>query len=183
MERAEAVAKLKSELDNINLFKHCLATEAVMRALAKRLGEDEKEWAMAGLLHDIDLGRVKDNLERHSLLSAEMVEEMGFGDDMVDAVRAHNEKHGFPRETRMAKALYACDPLTGLIVAGALIHPSKKLSSIDTKFIMNRYREKSFARGANRQVIESCSELGLDLEDFVTTGLEAMQGIAADLGL
>ena len=183
MDRFEAVAKLKSELDNVNLFKHCLAAEAVMRALARHFGEDEDEWAMAGLLHDIDLGRVKDNLERHSLVSAEMVKEMGFSEEVVDAVRAHNEKHGFPRDTMMAKALYACDPLTGLIVAGALIHPSKRLSSIDTRFIMNRYREKSFARGANRQVIESCSELGFGLEEFVTIGLGAMQGIAADLGL
>ncbi len=183
MERDEAAARLKSEITNVNLFKHCLAVEAVMRALARRFGEDEEAWAMAGLLHDIDLGRVKDDLDRHSLVSADMVKEMGFDDEIIEAVRAHNERHGFPRDTRMAKALYACDPLTGLIVAGALIHPSKKLASIDTRFILNRYREKSFARGANRQVIESCSELGLGLDEFVSIGLRAMQGIAADLGL
>lgn len=183
MNRSEAEQILRSRLPNVNLFKHCLAVEAVMRGLARHFGENEDDWGMAGLLHDIDYEETKDDPDRHSLLSGEIVRGMGFSDEIVDAVKAHNERHGLPRDTRMAKALYACDPLTGLIVAAALVHPAKKLSAIDTDFIMHRYKEKSFARGANRRVIESCSELGLILQEFVTIGLEAMQGISHNLGL
>ncbi|MGE5484332.1 MAG: HDIG domain-containing metalloprotein [Ignavibacteriales bacterium] len=183
MERSEIVNTVKYRLPNVNLFKHCLAVEAVMRGLARRFAENEEDWGLAGLLHDIDYEETKNDPDRHSLLSGEIVRGMGFGDEIVDAVIAHNERHGLPRDTRMAKALYACDPLTGLIVAAALIHPEKKLSAIDTAFILHRYKEKSFAKGANRKTIEACSDLGLSLEEFVTIGLESMTGIARELGL
>ncbi|MFO7941148.1 MAG: phosphohydrolase, partial [Bacillota bacterium] len=100
-----------------------------------------------------------------------------------EAVRAHNDRHGFPRETKMAKALYATDPLTGLIVAATLIHPDKKLDSLDVDFVMNRFAETSFARGARRENIETIEELDVDLEEFVGLALESMQEISDDLGL
>ena len=112
-----------------------------------------------------------------------MLEEMGLSEDIVYSVKVHNEEHGLPRNSLMDKALYATDPLTGLIVAGALIKPEKKLAAIDVPFLINRFGEKSFARGANREQIKSCSDLGLSMEEFMGIGLEAMQTIPKDLGI
>ncbi len=183
MIRDELVAEVKRRIPTKNLFKHILAVEAVMRRLARYFGEDEERWGAAGLLHDIDYEGTKDDPARHSLLSGQVAAELGFDQEIVDAVKAHNEYHGFPRTTDMAKALYSADPLTGLIVASALVHPSKKLAAIDADFVINRMGEKSFARGANRETIRSCSDLGLDLKEFISFGLEAMQGISGQLGL
>ena len=154
-----------------------------MRRLANHFGEDEERWGAAGLLHDIDYEDTKDDPHVHSIKSGEIASELGFDEEIVDAVKAHNESHGFPRDTKMAKALYSADPLTGIIVASALISPRKKLSGIGTEFIVNRMGEKSFARGANRDTIRACSELGLTVTEFISLGLEAMQGISEELGL
>lgn len=183
MSREEILEEVRKRILTENLYKHILAVEAVMRALARHFGEDEERWGAAGLLHDIDYEETKEDPDMHSIKSAQIAQELGFDDEIVDAVKAHNEIHGFPRETMMAKALYAADPLTGLIVASALISPEKKLAAIDTGFVMNRMGEKSFARGANREVIRSCSELGLTVVEFVTICLQAMQEISDDLGL
>ncbi|MCL6639272.1 MAG: HDIG domain-containing protein [Firmicutes bacterium] len=183
MQRTEALSLLKKNLKNKNLFNHSLAVEAVMRRLARHFGEDEEKWGLAGLLHDIDYDRTKDDPDRHSMAGADMLAEAGLPEDVVYAVRVHNDRHGLPRNSLMDKALYATDPLTGLIVAGALIRPEKKLAAIDVPFLLNRFHEKSFARGANRDTIRACSELGLTLEEFLGLGLEAMQGIAGELNL
>jgi putative nucleotidyltransferase with HDIG domain len=183
LRRDELVKEVESRVQTKNLFKHILAVEAVMRRLARHFGEDEERWSAAGLLHDIDYEETKNDPQNHSLLSGTIAGELGFDKEIVDAVKAHNEAHGLPRETRMAKALYSSDPLTGLIVAAALISPEKKLSAIDTDFVVHRMGERSFAKGANRDIIRSCSELDLGVEEFISLGLEAMQGIHADLGL
>lgn len=183
MDRTEALSLLKKNLTNKNLFNHSLAVEAVMRRLAKHFGEDEEKWGLAGLLHDIDYDRTKDDPDRHSMEGAEMLAEQGLPEDVVYAVKVHNDRHGFPRQSLMDKALFATDPLTGLIVAGALIRPEKKLAVVDVPFLMNRFHEKAFARGARRETIMTCSEMGLSLEEFMGLGLEAMQGIAAELKL
>lgn len=183
MNRAEALSLLKKNLTNKNLFNHSLAVEAVMCRLAEHFGQDREKWGVAGLLHDIDYDRTKDDPDRHSLEGAEMLAGLGLPEDVVYAVKVHNHRHGLPRLSMLDKALYATDPLTGLIVAGALIHPEKKLAAIDVPFLMNRFHEKSFARGANRETIRTCSELGLSLEEFLGLGLEAMQGIAEELNL
>ncbi len=185
MSREEALKLLKDNLPNQNLIKHCLAVEAIMRALARHFGEgDEEKWALAGLLHDIDYEKVKDDLSQHSLLGAKMLEDLGVDKDICQAVKVHNEAHGIKPETLMEKALFVTDPLTGLIVAAALVLPSKKLVDLTTENILNRFKEKAFARGANREIIQKCEELlNLSLEDFTRMGLQAMQGISADLGL
>ncbi|NLO89394.1 MAG: HDIG domain-containing protein [Clostridia bacterium] len=183
MSRDEALNILKKNLKNKNLRKHCLAAEAIMRKLAERFGEDEELWGLAGLLHDIDYEETRDDSQRHSLVGGEMLAELGFPEELVHAVKAHNYMHGIERESLLDKALYAVDPLTGLIVAAALISPEKKLSAIDTDFVLNRFKEKSFARGANREQIKACSQLGLELREFVEIGLEAMQEISEDLEL
>ncbi len=183
MEREEALRLIKQEVKTKNLIKHMLAVEAVMRRLAEELGQDEELWALTGLLHDLDYDRTMDQPEQHGLLGAQILEEKGLPPELVQAVKAHNEVLGVERQTLLDKALYAADPVTGLLVAAALIHPQKKLAAIDLDFVMNRFKEKSFARGADRGQIESCSELNLSLERFMTLSLEAMQSIAADLGL
>lgn len=181
--RDEALVEVKARIKNANLIKHVLAVEAVMRRLAVHFGEDPDMWGLAGILHDVDYEETKDDPSRHSLEGAKLLEEMGVDPCIVQAVRTHNEYHGIPRETLMDKALFCSDPLTGLIVASALIRPEKKLAAIDAEFVLKRFDEKSFARGANRDTIRACADLGLGLEEFVSMGVEAMQGISKGLGL
>ncbi|MFN3699193.1 MAG: HDIG domain-containing metalloprotein [Dictyoglomus sp.] len=183
MTREEALNKVKQYIKNKNLIKHMLAAEAIMRALAKKFNEDEEKWGITGLLHDIDYELTEKEPEKHSLVAEELLKNDNLSEEIIDAIKAHNEIHGLPRETPLAKALYAVDPLTGLIVAAALIHPEKKLAPLDVNFILNRFKEKSFARGANREQIKSCEELGLTLEEFIEIGLNAMKAISVDLGL
>jgi putative nucleotidyltransferase with HDIG domain len=174
---------LKENLTNKNLFNHSLAVEAVMRRLAGHFGEDVEKWGLAGLLHDIDYDRTKDSPDTHSIEGAEMLKALGLPEDIVYAVKVHNDRHGLPRLSLLDKALFATDPRTGFIVAGALIRPEKKLAAVDVPFLMKRFNEKAFARGANRETMKACAELGLSLEEFMELGLEAMQGIAKELKL
>ena len=182
MDRDTALNLLNSNVKNKNLRKHCLACEAVLAALANRLDEDEHAWRLAGLLHDLDYDQTADSPDVHGLPAAKMLEEQGLDSGIVHAVLAHADKA--PRESRLDKALWCVDPLTGLIVAAALIRPEKKLAAIDAQFVLNRMKEKSFARGASRDQIRACEvELGLSLEELVATGVKAMQTISGDLGL
>jgi len=184
MTREEGLKLLKENLSNQNLIKHSLAVEAIMRALARHFDEDEEKWALAGLLHDIDYDKVKDDLSQHSLLGSKVLEDLGIDKDICQAVKVHNEAHGIPPQTLMEKALFVTDPLTGLIVAATLVLPSKKLVDLTTENVLNRFKEKAFARGANREIIKKCEELlGLKLEEFVKIGLLAMQKIGAQLAL
>ena len=182
MDRETALDLLAIHVNNKNLVKHCLACEAVLAALAQHFGEDEHTWRLAGLLHDLDYDQTANSPETHALIAAKMLEEAGLDPGVVHAVLAHADK--VPRESRLDKALWVVDPLTGLIVAAALIRPEKKLAVVDAQFVINRMKEKSFARGANRDQIRACeTELGLTLDDFIAIGVKAMQGISAELGL
>lgn len=183
MDREEALALLKEHLKNKNLIKHSLAVEAVMRELASHFGEDPGSWGLAGLMHDIDYEWTKDDMKKHSLEGARLLEKKGLPPDIVYAVKVHNHTHGLPRKSLMDKALYCTDPVTGLIVAGALIKKEKSLSAIDVPFLVNRFHEKSFARGANRETISTCADLGLTLEEFLSISLRAMQNISGEMGL
>jgi putative nucleotidyltransferase with HDIG domain len=183
MTRQEALDSIEVNVENGNLIKHMLATEAVMKALARRLGEDEAEWALAGLLHDIDVELTAAEVSTHSKLGADLVREMGVGEAVARAVLCHNEAHGIPCETKLEKALFCADPLTGLITAAALVRPEKKLASVEAKSVRKRFKEKSFAAGVSREQISSCSSLGLELDEFISLGLGAMKKIAENLGL
>jgi len=183
LNRTEALAELKKHITNKNLLKHMLAVEAVMRRLARHFDQDEELWGLAGLLHDIDYAETAEDPARHSLVGGEMLAELGLPEELIHAVKAHNDYHGISRESLMDKALYSSDPVTGLIVAGALIRPEKSLAAVDVPFLMNRFHEKSFARGANRLQIEACVDMDLELDHFLQLSLEAMQGIAKELGL
>ncbi len=184
MERNELFKALKEKVKDKHLINHMLATEAVMGAVAKRLGEDEEKWGTAGLLHDIDYEVTKEDPDKHSLIGAEWLKEMGLPDDVVYAVKVHNEKHGLPRNSLLDKALYAVDPLTGFITAVALVMPDKKLTTVKVKSLKKKFKDKSFASGASREQIRTCeSELGIPLNEFFEIALKAMQDIAEDLGL
>lgn len=180
MTREEALDLVKKHISNRNLVNHCLACEAIMRRLARYFGEDEEVWGIAGLLHDLDYEYTKDNPEEHGIKSVEMLEN-SVSDDIKNAILAHCEKK-IP-ETRIEKALYAVDPTSGFIVAAALIKPEKKLDVVDVEFLMKRFKEKGFARGANREQMKSCESIGLSLEEFYTLALDAMKQIATEIGL
>lgn len=183
MNREEALKAIRQNVKNENLVKHMIATEAIMRALAKRMGGDEEEWAMAGLLHDIDVEVSGGDMKLHSRMGSQMVKQMGVSDAISHAILAHNEAHGEPCGSLMDKALFCADPITGLITAGALVRPDKKLASVEAKSIRKRFKEKSFAAGASRENIAKCTDIGLDLDTFIEVGLEAMKGVAGELGL
>ena len=183
MTREEALDSVKANVENVNLVKHMLTTEAIMRALAKRFGEDEEEWGLTGLLHDIDVELTENDMSTHSKLGADLARELGASEEMAHAILCHNEAHGIPRETNLDKGLFCADPLTGLIIAATLVRPDKKMAGLEAKSVRKRFKEKSFAAGADREQIALCSELGLELDEFIELGLEAMKGIAPGLGL
>ncbi len=183
MTRKEALDSIKINIENKNLVRHMLAAEAIMRALARRFGEDEEEWGLTGLLHDIDVELTGGDMKEHSKLGADLARELGASEEMAHAILCHNQTHGIPLETKLDKALYCADPLTGLIVAAALVRPDKKLAGLEAESVKKRFKEKSFAAGADRQQISMCSEIGLELDEFIELGLKAMKSIADDLGL
>jgi putative nucleotidyltransferase with HDIG domain len=183
MNREDALKAVKENIKNENLVKHMLATEAIMKALARRFNENEEEWGLAGLLHDIDLELIADDMNIHSKRSAEMAKQLGASDTIAHAILCHNERHGTPFETMMDKALFCTDPITGFITAVALVRPDKKIASVEFKSVKKRLKEKAFAAGANREHMARCSEIGLELDDFIAISLEAMKGVAESLGL
>ncbi|MCJ7769615.1 MAG: HD domain-containing protein [Dehalococcoidales bacterium] len=183
MDREEAIDSIEANVGNRNLIKHMLATEAIMRTLARRFGEDEEEWGLAGLIHDIDVELTEGDMANHSKLGADLAREMGASEAVAHAVLCHNEAHGITCETKLDKALFCADPLTGLITAAALVRPDKKLAGVEAKSVRKRFKEKSFAAGAKREQIAICSELGLELDEFIEMGLTAMKEIAEELEL
>ncbi len=179
--REEAYEILQEHLKTRNLLKHSLAVEAVMKALARRLNEDEKVWGLAGLLHDLDYDYTKDKPDQHGFKTVEILRRYDVPEIVLNAILAHCEKKS--RVEKIEKAIYAADPVTGLITAGALITPQKSLSVIDTDFLVRRFKEKGFAKGADRDQIKSCEELSLPLEEFLELSLSAMKQISDCLGL
>ncbi|AMW32644.1 HD domain-containing protein [Fervidobacterium islandicum] len=180
MTREEALELLKTHVTNRNLINHCLACEAIMRRLARHFGEDEEVWGLAGLLHDLDYDYTKDKPEEHGFKSVEILGD-SVTEEIKNAILAHCEKK--TPETLMERALYAVDPTSGFIVAAALIRPEKKLNVVDVPFLLNRFKEKGFAKGANREQMKSCEDIGLSLEEFYALSLEAMKEIANEIGL
>ena len=184
MRRDDALHLLKQHVGNEQLLKHMLATEAIMRALAERLGEDVELWGLAGLMHDIDYEECGD-MGKHGLVGADLLENAGFDPRVVEAVRKHNYMI-FPTEERKETteiALVAADALTGLIVATALVMPDHRIGSVKVSTLRKKLGDKSFARGCDRRVMRECERIGLSIDDFLELGLGAMQMIAGELGL
>lgn len=184
IDRDRALALLNQHLENPNMLKHCLASEAVMRRLAKHFGEDEELWGLAGLLHDLDAEATAEDLSIHTHQTVEVLRKEGVAEEIIEAIRMHNEAaHSDKRSQRFHHALAAGETITGLITATALVYPDKKLSSVKPKSVRKRIKEKAFAAGANRDIIKECELIDLPIADFCDLCLEAMQGISDDLGL
>lgn len=181
MTREEALELLKQHLHNKNLIKHCLAVEQCMKAMAKQLGGNEETWGLAGLLHDLDYELTEKNPEMHTKETIKILQNYELPAEVLQAIQAHAGQ--VPCQTAMDWAIYSVDPTTGLIIAAALMHPEKKLKAVDLEFLKRRYKEKSFARGAKREEIEKCVNLGLSLDEFLSICLQAMQEIDQELGL
>ncbi len=186
IKRKEALILIKKYVKSQNSINHMLATEVAMCDLAERFNQDKEFWAMVGLLHDIDMEEVdyNKNPELHGKKSIDILKEEGIEDKkLFNGILAHNKETQKERETLLEKAIYATDPITGLIVASALVLPDKKIKNLKEKSILKRFKAKDFAKGADREAIASCTELGISLEEFVSISLKAMQKIDSQLGL
>ena len=183
MNRDEAYTIVTEYVKNPNLIKHMLAVEAAMRFYAQKFGEDEEKWAVAGLLHDFDW-EIHPTMDEHPLAGEPILREKGVPEEIIHAVLSHADHTGIPRETLMEKTLFACDELTGLITAVALVRPSKALYDLKAKSVKKKWKDKSFAAGANREEMEQGAEaLGIELWEHVANVIEAMNVIADDLDL
>jgi len=186
--RAEALALVQEWTESDSLRKHMLAVEAAMRAYASKFAEDEERWALAGLVHDFDYERFP-NLEHHPTEGhpshgVRVLRERGYPEDVLTAVLGHATYCNKPRESLMAKTLFAVDELTGLITATALVKPNRSLHEVEAKSVRKKMKDKAFARGVNRDdVINGAAELGVELDSHIEFVIAAMRSRAADLGL
>ena len=166
-----------------SLRKHALAVEACMRAYARKLGDDEALWGVVGLLHDFDYEKYP-SLDDHPYRGNEILKERGYSEEIRNAIMSHAEYTGVPRQSPMEKALFACDELAGFITAVALVKPSKSLAEVDAKSVRRKMKDKAFARSVNRNdIVTGAAEFGVDLEEHIAFCVEAMKGIAGELGL
>jgi putative nucleotidyltransferase with HDIG domain len=183
MTRDEALALVRERIPQQNLVNHCIAAEIIMGALARHLGkcaEEVEGWELAGLLHDLDYAETADDPDRHGLSTAEELQ--GLVDErIIHAILAHAQK--VPRESDQDKALWCADPTTGFIVAAALVRPDKDLQGVQLKSLKKRWKEGAFAKGASREQMGACEELGIARDEFLQIALSAMQARAAEIGL
>lgn len=184
MEREKALELLKKHVKDEKMRVHCLASEAVLRSLARRLGEDEDKWGLAGLLHDIDVEVTNADPERHALEAENILSEYNLDPEIIDAIRMHNEKAtGLERRTTFQHALAAGETITGLVYATTLVYPDKKIASVKPKSVVKRMKEKAFAASVNRDHILECEKIGIPMPEFAEISVNAMKGISDEIGL
>ena len=186
--RADTLALMHEFTASESLRKHMLAVEGAMRAYARKFGEDEERWGTTGLIHDFDYEKFPNNAhsatDEHPSEGVRILKSKGYPDDILQAILGHAHYTNTPRESRMAKTLFAVDELTGLITATALVRPSKSVHEVEAKSVRKKMKDKAFARGVNRDdVINGASELGVDLDEHITFVIASMQERSADLGL
>ncbi|MCH9036120.1 MAG: HDIG domain-containing protein [Chloroflexi bacterium] len=181
--REEAVALLYEYTKSDSLRKHGLGVEAVMRAYARKFGEDEEVWGLVGLLHDFDY-EIHPTADKHPMEGSKILRERGYPEEVIYAIQCHADYLGLERKTNMDKAIFACDELAGLVTAVALVRPSKSVMDVKVKSVKKKMKDKSFARGVLREdIINGTAQLGVDIDEHIATVIEAMQGVASDLGL
>jgi len=183
VDRAEALALVTERIPSRNLVNHSIAVECIMDALARHFelsDADVERWALAGLLHDLDYAETGEDPARHGLVTAEELAGV-VDDEIIHAILGHADKT--ERLSTMDRALYAADPTTGFIVAAALVRPDRDLAAVELRSLLKRWKEKAFARGASREQMDTCTDLGLTREEFLALSLAAMQARAADIGL
>lgn len=183
MNREEALQFVRQYVKSESLVRHMLSVEAAMRFYARKLGENEEEWALAGLLHDFDW-EIHPNAEEHPLAGEPILRAAGVSEDVISAVLSHADHTGLPRDTLLKKALFACDEITGLITAVALVRPSRSLLDLEASSVRKKWKDKAFAAGTDRAMMESAAqEFGVELWEHVGNVITAMRTIAADLDL
>ncbi len=181
--RNEALALLKKNLRTKNLIKHSLAVEAILVEMAKRLGEDPELWGLTGLLHDLDYDFTKNEPEKHSQITVKVLYDL-LPAEAINAIKAHNYQYTSQiPQTYIDKSLIAADAVSGLIIAAALVMPSKKLADVTQKTLLAKFKDKSFAAGCNRKRIELCGDMELELQMFLELSLNALKKISDSLGL
>jgi putative nucleotidyltransferase with HDIG domain len=183
LHRDQAWSLLCEYTQSESLRKHMLAVEACMRAYARKFGEDENKWGITGLLHDFDYEKYPTPAE-HPFVGNKILEERGYPEEVRRAILSHADYSGVKRESQMEKTLYACDEVSGFITASALVKPNKSLAEVEAKSVRKKMKDKAFARSVNRDdIINGAADLGVDLEEHIAFCIEAMKGIAAELGL
>ncbi|KAF2956750.1 HD domain-containing protein [Marinitoga sp. 38H-ov] len=180
MNRDEAIRLLKEHIKTDNLINHCLAVGAIMKGLAKEFGEDEKRWEIIGILHDLDYEYTKDDPEIHAKKTVEILGDK-LNDEEKNAILSHNE-HA-PLKTKLDYALYSADPISGLITAAVYVRPDRKIENLKVKSLKKKFKDKSFAAGANRENIKKIEEVGIELNRFFEISIESMKEISEELGL
>jgi putative nucleotidyltransferase with HDIG domain len=166
-----------------SLRKHALAVEACLRAYARKFGEDEETWGIVGLIHDFDYDKYP-SLEDHPYRGNEILTERGWPEEIRTAIMSHADYTGVPRNSKLEKTLFACDELAGFITAAALVRPDKSIHSLAAKSVKKRMKDKAFARTVNRDdIVNGAREMGVDLDEHIAFCIEAMRGIAKELGL
>lgn len=184
MDRDQAEILLKKYVRNEKMLYHCYASEAVMRALARKLGRDEEKWGLAGLLHDIDTEITNADPKKHALVAYELLKDEGIDEEILDTIKMHNEEAtGMDRETEFQHALAAGETVTGLIYATALVYPDKKIKDVKPKSVTKRMKQSAFAASVSRDNIMECEKIGIPLNEFVEISLNAMKEIAGKIGL
>ena len=182
MDREEAWKLLCEYTKNENLRRHGLAVESCMRAYARKFGEDEEKWAIVGLIHDFDY-ELYPNAPDHPLKGSEILSKLGYPEDVRRAILGHADYSGVPRDTLMAKSLFACDELAGFITACALVRPDR-IQSLEPRSVRKRMKDKAFARSVRREdIITGAEELGVDINEHIEVCIRAMQQISGELGL
>lgn len=180
----QAAELLNHHITNQNLIRHNLAVGFIMKALAAKFGENEDDWELAGMLHDLDWEKTKDTPREHSKLSKEILEKTDLKPEIISAIHIHNHMHGLTPQTLLEKTLYCVEELSGIITAAALVQPDKKLASVTTESVLKKFKSKSFASGVNRDIILLCKEyINMDLPELVEVSLNAMKEHAGEIGL
>jgi putative nucleotidyltransferase with HDIG domain len=184
LKREKALELLHRHVKNEKMIFHCLASEAVMRELAARLGRDEEKWAMAGLLHDLDVEITNADPLVHGTQTEVLLKDYRVDADILDAIRMHNEcSAGKERETEFQYALAAGETITGLIFATTYVYPDRKLTSVKPKSVVKRMKEKIFAASVKRENILECEKIGIPIDEFAALAITAMLPIAGEIGL
>jgi len=184
MNRTEALNLLKKYVKSDRMIAHCISSEAVMRTVAIHLHQDDEKWALAGLLHDIDVEVTNGNPKTHALEAENILKPLAIDDDIIDAIKMHNEQAtGLPRTTIFQNALACCETITGLITATTMVYPDKKVASVKPSSVVKRMKEKHFAAFVSRENILECEKIGIPLPQFAEMAIKAMCNVSEEIGL
>lgn len=180
----QAKVLLAEHISNENLIRHNLAVGFIMKALAEKFGEDQEDWELAGLLHDLDWEKTKDDPKQHTHMAKDILEQTDLKPEIINAIFVHNHFHGMTPGTVLEKTLYCVEELSGLVTAAALVQPDKKLASVSPESVLKKFKSKSFAAGVNRDIILLCKDyINMDLPELIEISLNAMKQHAEEIGL